>query len=176
VGQLSVSIDFATTETLRELLLKGRAGQKLEIANGLLAERTARELRLDLVPLLGAESSVPEYSVAIPGEILAPAFGLNLQIRIQGLVLEGDGVSGKTSVATLRNWRPGDRVRLRYSSGERKVKEVLARMRVTGSSRSVWPVLEIGGRIVWMKGVEVEPEPGLKVDALELEAGTNVRS
>jgi tRNA(Ile)-lysidine synthase len=60
-------------------------------------------------------------------------------------------------------------VRLRYSSGPRKVKEVLERLRVTGTGRSVWPVLEVDGRIVWMKGVEVEPEAGLAVAATALE-------
>jgi tRNA(Ile)-lysidine synthase len=54
-------------------------------------------------------------------------------------------------------------VRLRYSSGPRKVKQVLERMKVTGSGRAVWPVLELDGRIVWMKGVEVEPEAGIVV-------------
>jgi hypothetical protein len=48
------------------------------------------------------------------------------------------------------------------------VKEVLERLRVTGSSRVVWPVLEVGGRIVWMKGVELEPEQGLTVVATDL--------
>ncbi len=67
---------------------------------------------------------------------------------------------------TLRNWRPGDRVTLRYSSGPRKVKEVLERLRVTGTSRSLWPVLELDGRIVWMQGVELEPEPGIAIDDL----------
>ena len=62
--------------------------------------------------------------------------------------------------ATLRNWKPGDRVRLRYSGSPRKVKEVLERLRVTGSDRAVWPVLEADGRIIWMKGAEVEPEAG----------------
>lgn len=71
-------------------------------------------------------------------------------------------------MATLRNWKPGDRVRLRYSGGPRKVKEVLERLKVTGSSRAVWPVLEVDGRIAWMKGVEVEPEQGLVVKAAEL--------
>ena len=66
-------------------------------------------------------------------------------------------------MATLRNWKPGDRVRLRYSGGARKVKEVLERLRVTGSGRAVWPVLEVDGRIVWMKGVELEPEEGIAV-------------
>ena len=38
--------------------------------------------------------------------------------------------------AVLRSWKPGDRVHLRYSSGPRKVKEVLERMKVTGEDRS----------------------------------------
>ncbi len=59
-------------------------------------------------------------------------------------------------------------MRLRYSGAPRKVKEVLERLRVTGSSRAVWPVLEAGGRIVWMKGVEVEPEQGITVLARDL--------
>jgi tRNA(Ile)-lysidine synthase len=66
-------------------------------------------------------------------------------------------------IAKLRNWKPGDRVQLRYSSGPRKVKEVLERLKVTGSSRAFWPVLELDGRIVWMRGVELEPVPGIRV-------------
>ena len=73
-----------------------------------------------------------------------------------------NGRSGSPAkTATLRNWKPGDRVRLRYSGGPRKVKEVLERMRVTGTDRALWPVLEIDGAIVWMRGVELEPDPGL---------------
>jgi tRNA(Ile)-lysidine synthase len=45
------------------------------------------------------------------------------------------------------------------------VKEVLDRLRVTGSGRSVWPVLEVNGQIVWMKGVELESEAGWVVTA-----------
>jgi hypothetical protein len=43
------------------------------------------------------------------------------------------------------------------------VKEVLERLRVTGSDRAVWPVLEIGGQIAWMRGVELEPDPELLI-------------
>ncbi len=77
--------------------------------------------------------------------------------------------SGKT--ATLRNWKPGDRVRLRYSGALRKVKEVLERLRVTGAERTIWPVLEFDGRVVWMRGVELEPGPGLKISAVFDNAG-----
>jgi tRNA(Ile)-lysidine synthase len=80
----------------------------------------------------------------------------------------GISAGGAGRVAMLRNWRPGDRVRLRYSNGPRKVKEVLERLRVTGTSRALWPVLELEGRIVWMRGVELEPTPGVEVSAADL--------
>ena len=163
--QLGAAVDFPSTEALRTMALAGRAGQKLELAQGLRAERTHRELRLAVLPVAkagtAAAESAPEYTVAIPGEILAPAFGLRLRIEATG--------THEGQTATLRNWKPGDRVRLRYSSGLSKVKEVLERLRVTGSSRALWPVLELDGRIAWMRGVEVEPEPGIRIEATSLE-------
>ena len=163
--QLGAAVDFPSTEALRTMALAGRAGQKLELAQGLRAERTHRELRLAVLPVAkagtAAAESAPEYTVAIPGEILAPAFGLRLRIEATG--------THEGQTATLRNWKPGDRVRLRYSSGLSKVKEVLERLRVTGSSRAFWPVLELDGSIAWMRGVEVEPEPGIRIEATRLE-------
>ena len=135
-GQLGAAPDFAATETLRVLALTGRAGQKCELAQGLRAERTHRELRLE----------------------------------VESITAVGEGAAAASSpAAILRNWRPGDRVRLRYSSGPRKVKEVLERLRVTGSGRALWPVLELDGRIIWMKGAELEPEPGMEIEATPLD-------
>jgi len=166
--RLEAAPDFAATEALRGLALKGRSGQKLELAQGLRAERTPRELRLAGAgpAAAGAEDeiSTPEYSVTIPGEIDAPAFGIRLLIEASTAAGGESGGNGDgPRLATLRNWRPGDRVTLRHSSGPRKVKEVLERMRVTGTLRRLWPVLETGGRIVWMQGVEVEPLVGIAV-------------
>jgi tRNA(Ile)-lysidine synthase len=216
-GQMGAAPDFPATEALRALALEGRAGQKQELAGGLRAERTPRELRLSTLAATGTLTAIPEYGTPIPGEIVAPAFGLRVRIEASSTVQEGglveDGVKGggmiseehpsgaeapipsidrmyglkpvpfvsadRTDalnlvpfigrVATLRNWKAGDRVRLRYSGGPRKVKEVLERLRVTGSSRAIWPVLEVGGRIVWMKGVELEPEAGIAIVATDLE-------
>lgn len=157
--QLGTAVDFSSTEALRSLALAGRAGQKLELAEGLRAERTPRELRLGILPAGGAKGQVvPEYEVAIPGEVTAEAFGLRLRIELSTPAEADEG-----RMATLRNWRPGDRVLLRHSSGPRKAKEVLERLRVTGSGRRVWPVLELDGRIVWMRGVEVEPAAGIRI-------------
>jgi len=168
--QLGAAPDFASTEVLRSLALAGHAGRKRELAQGLRAERSQRELRLTVQPVAEtggvAAAAVPEYSGPIPGEIVAPAFGLRLRIESPDSVgATVDGAAATCRRATLRNWKPGDRVRLRYSSSPRKVKQVLERLRVTGSLRAVWPVLEVEGRIVWMQGVELEPEPGIHVSA-----------
>jgi tRNA(Ile)-lysidine synthase len=115
--------------------------------------------------------------VAIPGTIDAPEFGVRLHIAPIDHVTPENGQDvhenglvggcGLPQTAILRNWKPGDRVRLRYSSGLRKVKEVLERKHVTGTERALWPVLEAGGRVVWMKGVELEPEPGLAITVVD---------
>jgi tRNA(Ile)-lysidine synthase len=155
VEELGAKADFPATEALRALALKGRAGQKLALTSWLAAERTPRELRL-AVGGRDASVAVPEYSVAIPGEVAATAFGLRLRIEV---IAPAEVTEGQT--ATVRNWRPGDRVRLRHSSGQRKVKEILERLRVTGSRRALWPVVELNGQIAWMRGVELEPTHGI---------------
>lgn len=172
-AQFGAQPDYRATESLRKLALAGSAGQKLELAGGLLAERTARELRLALGVAVSAAKAAAEavcaYSVVIPGEITAATFGLSVRIECTNGPETAHMGPEADRVATLRNWKPGDRVRLRYSSGPRKVKEVLERLRVTGSERSLWPVLELAGRVVWMKGVELEPEAGITVIAAPLE-------
>jgi tRNA(Ile)-lysidine synthase len=184
--KLGCALDFGGTEALRMLAVAGRAGQRRELAEGLRGERTPRELRLTVEaawsPTLSAkdaermghpaaggsgagdEAVIPEYLGAVPGEIAGPGFGLRLRVERAAGSAQGGALGPKQGM--LRNWRPGDRVTLRYSSGPRKVKEVLERLRVTGSDRAVWPVLEVEGRIVWMRGVELQPEAGLVVTAV----------
>lgn len=175
--QLGAAPDFAATESLRTLALTGRAGQKLELAHGLHAERTHRELRLTAGASSPAASNstkvAPAYTVAIPGEAAAPAYGVHLRIEVPATTAQ---TSSAPTTALLRPWKPGDRVRLRHSSTPRKVKEVLERMKVTGTDRVTWPVLECAGRIVWMRGVDVEPEPGIQVTVTTLDASSDALS
>jgi tRNA(Ile)-lysidine synthase len=175
VEQTGGALDFPATESLRNLALTGRASQKLELAQGLRAERSHRELHLSAKvvgsTIANSTKVAPEYSVAIPGEVEATAFGIRLRI---GVTVVPEGSSHAPRPACLRSWRPGDRVRVRHSSGPRKVKEVLERMKVTGSDRVAWPVLEVDGRVLWMKGIELEPEPGIQVDATPLAPGASL--
>jgi tRNA(Ile)-lysidine synthase len=165
-AQLEAAPDFTATEALRNLAQLGKAGQKLELAQGLRAERTHREIRLARGPnLVPADSvhKVEQYECVIPGELIAPAFACRIRLEQAAPAGESATPGGSPVKAVLRPWKPGDRVRLRYSSGMRKVKEVLERMKVTGTDRTRWPVLEVAGRIVWMRGVEVEPDPALTI-------------
>jgi len=163
-GQLGAAPDFASTEALRTLALDGRAGQKRELAQGLRAERTHRELRLTVGPPASSQphraGPATQFAISVPGESVAPAFGIHLRIEVS------NGFASKSSSpkqALLRPWKPGDRVKVRHSSGPRKVKEVIERLHVTGDRRALWPVLELDGRIVWMRDVELEPEPGIQI-------------
>jgi tRNA(Ile)-lysidine synthase len=193
---LGAEPDFNATEALLDLTLHGHAGQRLQLAQSLTAERTPRELRFSLgsgprsksaqAPQAQSKrASAPpsEYQIPIPGRTDAPAFGIALQIALTTTPsplapnsqsfspLVPQSLVPSTSFpasATLRNWRPGDRVWLRHSSGPRRVKEVLGHLRVTGSERAIWPVLELDGRLIWMQGVELEPEPRLTVIALPI--------
>lgn len=168
-GQCGISIDFPATESLRRLALTGRASQKLELPHGLCVERAHRELRFSLQPpSYSADNGTkvaPEIAVPIPSVLEAPVYGIRLSLEFAG----ASASNAVSSMALLRSWKPGDRVRLRHSGTARKVKEVLERMKVTGSARTRWPVIEFGGRIVWMKGVELEPEPSLRITITPLE-------
>lgn len=164
-GRLGIAPDFTATQAMRNLALTGRAGQKCECAAGLRAERTHRELRLSIQPPHAAdrqsqERSIPEIPLTLPGQTAVPSFGLTVQIGV------APGASAPAS-AILRPWKPGDRVRLQHSSTERKVKEVLERMKVTGSDRTSWPVIACDGQIVWMRGVRVDALPGLQIEVHE---------
>jgi tRNA(Ile)-lysidine synthase len=172
-AQLEAAPDFAATEALRNLVKTGKASQKLELAQGLQAERTHREVRLTRGPaaLRAAAGSIARYECVIPGVLDAPAFGCRIRLDLTSEAAGDDSGNGAARRAVLRAWKPGDRVHLRYSSGHRKVKEVLERMKVTGEDRSHWPVLEVEGKIVWMRGVETEPDPGLRVSVEALGPG-----
>jgi tRNA(Ile)-lysidine synthase len=168
VEQLGAALDFPATEAMRSLALTGRAGQRLELAQGLRAERTHRELRLTRGPAPAAEEGeggAARYECFIPGEIAVPAWNLRLKIGLDPPILGENSSSDVSGKGVLRPWKAGDRVHLRHSGGPRKVKEVLERMKVTGTERATWPVLEFEGSIIWMRGVEIECRPGIRVVA-----------
>jgi tRNA(Ile)-lysidine synthase len=141
---LGANLSFEHTEQILAAAALGTpAGARLDLPGGLKAERSLREIRLTrgvAQPVAG-----PAHVFMIPGEILSAEYGVHLLAE-----------AATPATATLRPWKPGDRVTLRYSRGPKKVAEVLDRLKVSGRERKNWPVVESGGRIVWMRGAEVE--------------------
>jgi tRNA(Ile)-lysidine synthase len=142
---LGARLSFEQTE---QLLAMGESRPgKFELPGGITVERSLREIRLtrsSAPPIPG-----PAYPFPIPGEIRAPEYGLFL--RAERAQAGSDGAA-----AVLRPWKAGDRVTLAHSRGPKKVAEVLDRLHVAGGARKSWPVVDWEGRIVWMRGVEVD--------------------
>ena len=147
--QLGFRLDFDSVARALALLHE-RGGKRGEIARGLEAERTARELRL-FQAIAKPERSLDAVTCAVPGVTLAPQFGLKITAT-----LPSGAFLPEAQTATLRVWRAGDRVRLRHTLSEHKVKEVLQRLGATPEDKACWPVLEWQRTIVWVKGCEVE--------------------
>ena len=143
--RLGARLNFEQTE---QLLAMGESRPgKFDLPGGITVERSLREIRLSR--RLAAPIPGPAYPFSIPGEIRAPEYGLCLHgARTQ------EGLAGVSAV--LRSWKAGDRVTLAHSRGPKKVAEVLDRLHVLGEARKNWPVVEWEGKIVWMRGVEVE--------------------
>jgi tRNA(Ile)-lysidine synthase len=148
--RLGCALNFEQTERLMAMC-EPEAAKKQEAA-GLWAEKSARELRLVRKGASREEAIATEpVEVSIPGE--ASGFGVRLR-----MVLAENASTTSPGTVVLRTPRAGDRVRIRHSRGAKPLKEIFERMQVEPEARKTWPVLEWQRQIVWMKGVDLEPE------------------
>jgi tRNA(Ile)-lysidine synthase len=167
--RLGARLSFEHTEQLLQMAGLATEGNlrvasraaKCELPGGITAERSLRELRLTQSATLAPPAPGSLYAFLIPGEVRAPEYGVHLRGE-RAAAPEGDG---SACAATLRCWKAGDRVTLRHSRGPKKVAEVLDRLHVLGAARKNWPVVESAGKIVWMRGVEVDA-PEFRFSAL----------
>ncbi|MGC1294740.1 MAG: tRNA lysidine(34) synthetase TilS [Alloacidobacterium sp.] len=151
--QLGCAPNFEQTELLLAMCAN-KVGSRGTLTAQVHAERTPRELRLVRLESGAGDEKLPEYEVPVPGEVTAEAFGFRLIAHVSG---NRDLASAQ---AKLRVHKAGDRVHLRYSSGLKRIKEVLERLKVPPDQRRKWPVLEWQGEIVWMQDAEVESTAG----------------
>jgi tRNA(Ile)-lysidine synthase len=138
--RLGTRLNFDQTEQLLAMAQPG--ARKFELPGGLVVERSPREIRISRKGIL---PDTPTVAFAVPGEVHAPVYETQLRVEHQ-----------EPGEAVLRAWKAGDRVTLRHGRGPKKVAEVLDRLHVLGADRKAWPVVEWQGKIVWMRGVEVE--------------------
>ncbi len=155
-ARLGATLDFdQTTRLLAMCGFREEPGpRRVELSASVAAERTPRELRL-LRCAPGAAITGPPEPCPLPIAEVVETRGYGLRLRVE------IAPPGSYPAALLRTPRPGDRVRLRYSSGPKRIKEVLDRMQVPSGERANWPLIEWQGQIVWLRGAELEPPPGV---------------
>ena len=138
--RLGARLNFDQTEQLLAMTEPG--ARKFELPGGIVVERSLREIRLSRT---AAPPDTPTLTFSIPGEIQAPVYSLQLRAEHKQAVH-----------VVVRAWKAGDRVTLRHSMSPKKVAEVLDRLHVQGEDRKSWPVVEWQGKIVWMRGADVD--------------------
>jgi tRNA(Ile)-lysidine synthase len=164
--RLGASLEFKHIQQLTMLVEHEKPGKKVALPGGLVANRTTRELQFSRLT-----QELPKnyrYPLPIPGEVTVPELGFTIRAR---LISAGKQKASGYNAASLlnpsllgpelavRNWRAGDRFFPAHSQSPKKVKELLQPARLgqelSSAQRSVWPVIESAGQIVWMRGFHV---------------------
>jgi tRNA(Ile)-lysidine synthetase-like protein len=144
----------------------GKPGAKLALPDGLMANRTTRELQFSRNTQKTPENYC--YSLPIPGEVTVPEAGITIRARlISDGKQKGSSYNGATlleagllgSELKVRNWRAGDKFFPVHTQSPKKVKELLQAGRlgheISADQRKAWPVIESAGQIVWMRSFPV---------------------
>lgn len=170
--RFGVSLGFEPVARLLQMVEASAtkpAPRREQLTAELRAERTPRELRLILdhgaAPgdkgRRSAQSRLAPVEISVPGETDAPEYGLRITVtRRDDGTMPADSKASLTPL-TLRPPKPGDRVRLRYTSGKKPLKEVFQRLHLDASRRPTWPLIAWRDEVIWMKDVPLEPDPTL---------------
>jgi tRNA(Ile)-lysidine synthase len=147
-GRAGLALDRRGTHRCTTFTMKQRRRGAIPLAGGWMLEARADELVL--------RRARPNDS----GESELPADGAVTWGGFRFTVAEGPGGTDGWSAAIagpapimVRRWRAGDRLAPSGAHGARRVKRYLTEAGVTGSDRVGWPVVEQGGKIVWIPGV-----------------------
>jgi tRNA(Ile)-lysidine synthase len=167
-------------EQVIHLAAESTSGRRVELPDGILAERSFDDLifsrgRRAEGPSRSRESEARalgyRYAVSLPDRgtatISVPELGTLFSLKvIDWPIAERD--TKRESVALdagllrapliLRNWRPGDVYRPRGRRQNRKLKEMFRAHRVSSHERACWPVLESCGRVAWTRGMPAADE------------------
>ncbi len=148
-------------EALRRFSTEAQSGRALVLPGGPVARREFNWL------IVGPHSPEPDntdfsYPVEVPGEVSVPQLGRTFRFEIVGpedkrkayneAEVAGLGPRKLPGELTLRNWRAGDRFRPLGSRKLWKLKELFRQQKIPQRQRKLWPVLESGKEIVWVRG------------------------
>jgi len=154
-------VTHAHIEALLRFASEAQSGRNLSLPGGMLARKEFDWLVLGPQPSAAAKSEF-SYPVEVPGELTVPQLGLTFRFKIvgpEGLPRAYNGWKSSGLDAQrlregllLRNWRAGDCFWPVGSRKPQKLKELFRQLKVPRDQRRLWPVLESGNQIVWVRG------------------------
>ena len=163
--QAGIPLEFKhIEEILRCAAGNGPSGTELSLPRGWRLVRQPEAIVFLTPDLRQAEQERDyEYALQIPGRISVPELNMTLE-ALQFTPEPGrseqnaGGLMNPKLLAanlTLRNWQAGDRFFPQHTKSAKKVKELLQEKHISDPQRRLWPVVEGGGEIIWMRGFPV---------------------
>ena len=161
-------------EAKKQLMVEMESQARLDAAGIVLVEVDADARTLRRAPF--------EHRLSVPGDVFVPECGWRIfaQIRTSRDQMVSGGVESREALeiavpaaqmaapVTVRNRRPGDRIKPLGAPGRKKVQDLLVDRKVPRHERDRVPVVVDGhGRLVWVVGVAMADE--FRVTAPEVE-------
>jgi tRNA(Ile)-lysidine synthase len=155
-------------EILRFAAEDGPSGKELSLPLGWKLRREP-EAVVFVTPDLRRQERIPDYQypLPVPGRALVAELGIVIEALLVSAeaaplarvaeynpqeLLRADLLPERL---TVRNWRAGDRFWPAHTKSAKKIKELLQERHVAQPERRLWPVVESGDEIVWMRGFPV---------------------
>jgi len=155
-------VTYTHLETLLRFASQAQSGRILPLPGRLVARKEFEWLILGPQSPLVADGEF-SYPVEVPGRLSVPQLGLSFRFEVVGLEETDEKAYNQVQTASLdllklpgklrlRSWRAGDRF---WPLGSRKLlrlKELFREHKIPLAQRKLWPVLESGQEIVWVRG------------------------
>jgi tRNA(Ile)-lysidine synthase len=148
-------------EALRRFAVQGQSGRSLVLPRGLVAQKEFDWLIIGVRERETARNGY-SYPIEVPGKIRIPELGSTFLFTIVNSSEMGKGYNGtdgpKVDLSKLkgelriRSWQAGDSLQPVGSRKRRKVKELFQERRVPLGRRRLWPVLNCGKSVIWVRG------------------------
>jgi tRNA(Ile)-lysidine synthase len=162
-------------EQVIDLASKPASGRSTELPGGVIVQRDFQDLTFS--PRAAARRPAPgngtghapnayEYVVSLPlvsaTTVSVPELGKRFRLKvIDWPSAESDTKSDANAIDAdllrppliLRNWRPGDAYRPHGRRQEQKLRRMFVAGGVRSGDRTIWPVLESAGRVIWARGM-----------------------
>lgn len=162
-------IDFHLVERVRDLLSGSRSEAQIEMPGGHAAQLRQCRLVLRAPQTAGKPRRIRKRCVRIPGKTVLQEAGLEIRTHLmRGIVKERDRKAGDLPASAslapaplrgralhVRSWQPGDRIQPFGMRGSRKLQDIWTDAKIPREERSMIPVFECSGEIVWIPGYRV---------------------